>query len=71
MAKMTLRNLKLLFPIWDPTVGGIDHRHTKATTKRHIHKHNPTWLPPTRQALTHAWYRRHKKTIPTRRRKWR
>lgn len=37
-----------------------------ASKKGHIHKHNPTWLPKTRIAKTHAWYRRNKQVPPSR-----
>lgn len=37
---------------------GMDYRANKATNKGHIHKHNPTWLPKTRIALTKAHKRR-------------
>lgn len=43
------------------------HFHTHdASKKGHKHKHNPTWLPPTRVAKTHAWYRRNKQVPPSR-----
>lgn len=44
------------------------HNHD-ASKNRHRHKHNPTWLPSTRVAKTHAYYRRHKQIPPSRLRK--
>lgn len=42
-------------------------KYNNATQKGHIHKHKPAWLPPTRMALTHAFYRRKGLVPPTRR----
>lgn len=42
-------------------------RLSRATAKGHIHLHRPTWMPHTRVAMTHAWYRRRGKLAPTRR----
>lgn len=64
MAKMTLADLKAMYGVYEP--GGMDRRKSKATKKGHIHKHNPTYLPHSGPALTHAYYRRMKMAIPNR-----
>lgn len=38
------------------------------TSHNHIHKHNPTWLPKTRMAKTHAYYSRLGQIHPDRKR---
>jgi len=62
--KMSLQDLKDLWPAYEPGHVGIDPR--DATKKGFPHKHNPTYKPP-KSALTPAQWsrmRRGKHKIP-------
>jgi len=58
MKKMTLDDLKNLFPAYDPTGR---REITRATKKGFKHQHKPTWLPPKSKLTPAEWKRRRRK----------
>jgi hypothetical protein len=55
--KMSLQDLKDLYPSYDP----YGHAPTKATQKGFAHKHNPTWMPPKSKLTPAQWARERRK----------
>ena len=57
MKKMTLDDLKNLFPKYEPN----KYKPEKATKRGYKHTHRPTWLPPKQKISPAEWKRRRRK----------